>query len=76
MNVTRENFKRLLDSNKNSMYYWQIEIVDGRYVISLKDDDDITYVTVDCSNNHVSKKIAYYILDDDSKKQIDSCIKL
>lgn len=76
MNITRENFKRLLDSNKNSMYCWQIEIVDGRYVISLKDDDDITYVTVDCSNNHVSKKIAYYILDDDSKKQIDSCIKL
>lgn len=76
MNITRENFKRLLDSNKNSMYCWQIEIVDGKYVISLKDDDDITYVTVDCSTNHVSKKIAYYILDDDSKKQIDSCIKL
>lgn len=76
MNITRENFKRLLDSNKNSRYCWQIEIVDGKYVISLKDDDDITYVTVDCTTNHVSKKIAYHILDDDSKKQIDSCIKL
>lgn len=76
MELTRENLKRLLENNKDTNFYWQIEIVDNRYVISLKDNDEIIYATIDCSNNHISKRLSYYISDEEKKKRIDKCINL
>lgn len=76
MELTRENIKRLLENNKDTNFCWQIGVVDSKYVISLIDNDNITYASINCSNNNIRRMLPYYISDDEKKKQIDKCINL